>query len=148
MDERTTIADLHRRGMGVRGIAAELGRAPSTVSRELRGNADQLGRYLPLTAQRKAEARLPRRRRRRVGTDQVLGELVCELLGMKWSPEQVSHELGVRFRDQPSRHLCTESIYQAIYDPDTALTGRRSTRCAATADGVVAARTVCNGVDG
>lgn len=71
VDERTTIADLYRRGMGVRAIAAVLGRAPSTVSRELRGNADESGRYLPHTAQRKAEARLPRPRQRRVATDQV-----------------------------------------------------------------------------
>src|SRR4029077_15286420 len=34
--ERTTIADLHRAGVSVRGIAQELGRAASTVSRELR----------------------------------------------------------------------------------------------------------------
>ena len=121
VDERTTIADLYRRGMGVRAIAAVLGRAPSTVSRELRGNADESGRYLPHTAQRKAEARLPRPRQRRVATDQVLGEAVCDLLGRKWSPEQVAHELRVRF-PQPSRQLCPESIYQAIYDPDTALT--------------------------
>jgi hypothetical protein len=40
----------------------------------------------------------------------------------RWSPEQVAHELTVRFGDQ-QRRLCPESIYQAIYDPDTALTG-------------------------
>jgi transposase, IS30 family len=34
--ERTTIADLHRAGVGVCAIAEELGRAASTVSRELR----------------------------------------------------------------------------------------------------------------
>ncbi len=122
VDERTTIADLSGRGMGVRAIAAVLGRAPSTVSRELRSNADESGRYLPHTAQRKAEARLPRPRRRRVATDQVLGKAVCGLLSRKWSPGQVSHELRVRFGDQSSRHLCAESIYLAIYDPDTALT--------------------------
>ena len=50
--ERTVIADLHRAGVGVCGIAEELGRAPSTVSRELRRNTDGPGRYLPATAQR------------------------------------------------------------------------------------------------
>jgi IS30 family transposase len=43
-------------------------------------------------------------------------------LGKRWSPEQVAHELPVRFPDQSERHLCTESIYQAIYDPRTELT--------------------------
>lgn len=46
------IADLQRAGLGVRSIAEELGRAPSTVSRELRRNIDGSGRYLPATAQR------------------------------------------------------------------------------------------------
>jgi len=65
---------------------------------------------------------MPRPRPRRVDKDAVFGAAVCELLGRRWSPEQVSHELTVRFADQPQRRLCPESIYQAIYDPDTALT--------------------------
>jgi len=44
--ERTTIADLRRAGVSVRGIGEQLGRAASTVSRELRRNADDQGRYL------------------------------------------------------------------------------------------------------
>ena len=39
-DERVAIADLHRRGLGVRAIAAEVGRSPATISRELRRNLD------------------------------------------------------------------------------------------------------------
>lgn len=42
--------------------------------------------------------------------------VVVELLGKRWSPEQVAHELPTRFPDQPARHLCPESIYQGIYD--------------------------------
>ena len=121
IDERSTIADLHHRGAGVRAIAAELGRAPSTVSRELRANTDELGRYLPFAAQRAADARRPRPRPRRVATDSMLGKTVCDLLGLKWSPEQIAHELRSQFAE-PSRRLCPESIYQAIYDPNTVLT--------------------------
>ena len=57
LTERTTIADLHRAGVGVRGIAEELGRAASTVSRELHRNTDDHGRYLPATAQRLSSQR-------------------------------------------------------------------------------------------
>jgi transposase, IS30 family len=120
--DRVVIADLRRDGLGVREIASEVGRAPSTVSRELRRNLDEAGRYGPHAAQRKSESRMPRPRPRRVDNDAVFGAAVCELLGRRWSPEQVSHELTVRFADQPQRRLCPESIYQAIYDPDTALT--------------------------
>nr|WP_163760922.1 IS30 family transposase [Mycobacterium botniense] len=119
--ERTMIADLHRAGVGVCAIAEELGRAASTVSRELRRNADQ-GRYLPATAERLTVERQSRPRTRRVARDEQLCAVVTELLGKRWSPEQVAHELPVRFPDQPERHLCTESIYQAIYDPRTDLT--------------------------
>jgi transposase, IS30 family len=123
LTERTTIADLHRAGVSVRGIAEELGRAASTVSRELRRNVDDRGRYLPATAQRLAVERQSRPwRTRRLTRDEPLRGVVAELLGKRWSPEQVAHELPVRFPDQPERHLCTESIYQAIYDPRTDLT--------------------------
>ncbi len=123
LTERTTIADLHRAGVSVRSIAEELGRAASTVSRELRRNVDDQGRYVPATAQRLTEERQSRlSRTRRLTRDEQLCRVVAELLGKRWSPEQVAHELPVRFPDQPERHLCTESIYQAIYDPRTDLT--------------------------
>ena len=61
-DERTVIADLLRGGGTIRVIAAELGRDPATIGREVRRNLDELGRYLPHTAQRVARARLERPR--------------------------------------------------------------------------------------
>ena len=121
--ERTMIADLHRAGVSVSGIAQELGRAASTVSRELRRNADDQGRYLPTTAQRLCVERQSRSSRtRRLARDEQLCGVVAELLGKRWSPEQIAHELPMRFPDQTERHLCTETIYQAIYDPRIALT--------------------------
>lgn len=123
LTERTTIADLHRAGVGVRGIAEELGRAPSTVSRELRRNTDDRGRYLPATAQRLSSERRSRTSRtRRLVRDEQLHGVVSKLLGKRWSPEQVAHELRLNFPGQPERHLCTESIYQAIYDARTDVT--------------------------
>lgn len=118
LDERMAIADLHREKKGVREIAAEIGRSPATISRELRRNADPGGRYQPHAAARRAQERFPRPRKRRLLLDEELRTAVEELLGKRWSPEQVAHELRVRFPDQPERQLCTESIYQAIYDPD------------------------------
>jgi transposase, IS30 family len=121
--ERTMIATLHRAGVSVRGIAEQLGRAASTVSRELRRNADDQGCYLPATAERLTVKRQSRpSRTRRLARDEQLCGVVAELLGKRWSPEQIAYELPVRFPDQPDRHLCSESIYQAIYDPRIALT--------------------------
>ena len=122
LDERIVIADLRREKRTVREIAREFGRSPATVSRELRRNVDDDGRYLPRSADRAATERIARPRARRVMVDTELRAVVVDLLGKRWSPEQVSHELRERFGDQPARRLCTESIYQAIYDPDAPVT--------------------------
>jgi len=122
VDERTAIADLLRAGGTIRAIAAELGRSPSTISREVRRNVDERGRYLPHTAQRVSGARLARPRQRRLSGDTELCDAVAQLLTKRWSPEQVANELRRRFPDQPERQLCTESVYQAIYDTTTPLT--------------------------
>ena len=120
--ERIRIADLLAAGMTVRGIAAELGRAPSTISREIRRNSDPDGRYRPHHAEHAARLRACKPRKRRVAVDAVLADALRRLLAKRWSPEQVAHELRVLFVDQPLRWLCKESIYQAIYDPAVALT--------------------------
>ncbi len=114
--ERVVIADLLGGGRSIRVIAGELGRSPSTVSREIRRNSSS-GRYRPHQAEQAARARAGRNRQRWIKEDAVLREAVVELLQKRWSPEQVAHELEVRFAGQPRRCLCTESIYQAIYDP-------------------------------
>ena len=94
--ERTTIADLRRERHTVRQIAAEIGRSPATVSREVRRNADRSGGYLPGTAERLATERALRPRPRRLLADVELRAVVTELLGKRWSPEQVAHELARR----------------------------------------------------
>jgi IS30 family transposase len=116
--ERTLIADLHRQGQAARSIANTLNRSPATISRELRRNADPSGRYLPQTAERLAAQRTERPRSRRLVSDTECREVVNGLLQRRWSPEQVAHELSQRYADQPFRQLCTETIYQAIYDPE------------------------------
>ena len=115
--DRVVIADLLAAGGAVRSIARELGRAASTVSREVRRNVDADGRYRPHHAERACRDRARRPRERRVACDAVLADAVGGLLGRRWSPEQVAHELRVRFAGQRERCLCTESIYQAVYDP-------------------------------
>jgi IS30 family transposase len=119
-DERIEIADLRAAGLGVRQIAERLGRAPSTISRELRRNATA-GGYRPFEAHRRATARRARHHRRRVESNLELRHLVAELLAQRWSPEQISRQLQVRFPGEPAMRLCHESIYQAVYQPGSPL---------------------------
>jgi IS30 family transposase len=65
-EERIGIADLRRAGLTIRQIAAELDRAASTVSRELRRNSRRDGQYRPFEAHRWAVQRRARRHQRRV----------------------------------------------------------------------------------
>ena len=100
------------------------------------------GRYRPHHAEHAARCRACKPRRRRIAGDEVLTEVVQRLLSKRWSPEQVAHELRVLFADQPSRWLCKETIYQAIYDTAVALTDRFGV---AAADGGCRG---CSAVDG
>ena len=77
-DDRVGIADLRAAGFAVRAVAAQLGRSPSTVSRELRRNRDPgSGQYRPFSAQRLAARRRARPGRGKLIRDQVLREFVA-----------------------------------------------------------------------
>ena len=120
-DERIEIADLRHAGWSIRQIADRLGRAPSTISRELRRNTTGSRGYRPFEAHRHATARRARRHRRRIETNLELRQLIHELLLQRWSPQQISRQLRLRFPDESAMWLCHESIYQAVYQPGSAL---------------------------
>lgn len=113
--ERERIQDLRRAGVSMRQIAAEMGRAPSTISRELHRNTVSTRGYMPHTAHR-----LSVRRRRRVRQPKLLthGALLLYVqlkLKKKWSPQQISRRLVKDFPTNPEMRVSTETIYQAIY---------------------------------
>ncbi|WP_431188808.1 helix-turn-helix domain-containing protein [Nocardioides sp.] len=81
--------------MSIRKIAETLGRAPSTISRELRRNTVGQRGYRPFDAHRKATARRARHHRRRIESNAELRELIGELLRQRWSPQQISRELEI-----------------------------------------------------
>lgn len=119
-DERIHIADRLREKATIRQIAAELGRSPSTVSREIRRNRTVLhdyGRwyYRPHAAQGRADARRPRPKRRKISETPELRRAVQEMLDEKWSPEQICHALRRQFPERPEMHVVHETIYQALY---------------------------------
>ena len=105
-DERIEIADLRHAGLSIRQIACRLGRAPSTISRELRRNATTTGVYRPFDAHRHATARRARHHWRRLEAIPALGLMVAELLSQRWSPQQISRHLRRSFPEQPGMWLC------------------------------------------
>ena len=113
--QREEIALGRARGQSVRLIAAILGRSPSTVSRELRRNADRLGGYRATTAHALAYARASRPKPAKLVTNLVLRGKVEADLAKKYSPEQIAGRLKVDFPDQPEMQVSTETIYQSLY---------------------------------
>ena len=94
-EERSVLAALRTVGLNQAEIARELGRHPSTVSRELKRNAAPYdGWYRAGRAHQRAHARRYRSRRNsQFGRAQW--KRVEELLKEKWSPEQVSGHLAL-----------------------------------------------------
>ena len=115
-DDRILIADRRREGVSIRDIARELGRSPSTVSRELDRNAHPgTGDYRPHAAQRRCEERRPRPKTGKIGSSPELREFIQDRLELRWSPEQISKTLRKDFPDRPEMHVVHETIYQALY---------------------------------
>jgi transposase, IS30 family len=115
--ERQRIATLRAHGVGVREIACRIGRAASTVSRELRRNLLRHDRdvYDADLAHARARQRARRMRRTRLIRDVELRQLVQSKLELEWSPEQIAAHLRSAYPDRRDWHLCHETIYQGLY---------------------------------
>src|SRR5947207_1984947 len=115
-EERYEIARLREAGLGVREVAARLGRSPSTISRELARNAGpRAGQYQPERADRLAWERQRRPKPSKLARDPALRAEVQRLLSRRYSPEQVSGRLKVEHPDDPAMRVSHETIYQCIY---------------------------------
>ena len=113
--QREEIALGRARGDSIRAIAAVIGRSPSTVSRELRRNADGLGRYRATSAHARAYHRASRPKPAKLLSNLRLRGMVEADLAKKYSPEQIAGRLKVDFPDQPEMQVSTETIYQSLY---------------------------------
>ncbi|WP_432147158.1 IS30 family transposase [Streptomyces sp. bgisy084] len=114
--DRIHIADRLREKATVRAIAAELGRSPSTISREIRRNRHPgSGRYRPHAAQARADARRPRPKTGKIVQNPQLRDFIQDHLDLRWSPEQICQALRAQFPRRPEMHVVHETVYQALY---------------------------------
>jgi transposase, IS30 family len=113
--EREEIALGLAAGDPLRVIAARIGRAPSTVCREVARNRDSRGRYRSRAAQATAEARARRPKTAKLAADPVLRAQVQHWLERKWSPRQIARRLAAEFPDRPEMRVSPETIYQSLY---------------------------------
>src|ERR671939_795257 len=114
LEERERLAALEAEGLSLRAIARALGRAASTVSRELRRNALPKGGYPPVHAE---GCYLERRQRQAtLERDAKLGRFVRERLLEGWTPEQIAGWLK-RGEERGLRTVATETIYAFVHRP-------------------------------
>ena len=136
-DEREQIMIGTSRGESIRSIARHLGRAPSTIMREVanngaargltgryralhrfganRGGWDATSGYSARIAQRRSEERARRRKTGKLARCPVLRDRVQALLDNKHSPEQIAGELAKIYPDRPEMQVSHETIYKSLY---------------------------------
>jgi IS30 family transposase len=130
-DDRIEIADGLAAGEPVKSIAARIGKSYQSVYREIARNRKPDGRYQPWYAHGQAHLRRRRPKPRRFTADGLLREAVAGKLAARWSPDQICRWLRRRWPRRAAWHVCTETIYEAVYrglvvtaDRQTLRTGR------------------------
>jgi len=103
-DERYQIQHLHRGGFSAREISAELKRAATTISRELRRNPGDAAKYHARSAQQQSvKRRHAASTQARIGPEQWAA-VEARLTAEQWSPVQIASEASISH----------ERIYQHI----------------------------------
>jgi IS30 family transposase len=114
--EREELSRLFVAGHTARAAARALGRAPSTVSRELARHYRSRVTYRAVRAHTRASrwAHVPRKPRK-LAIQPALRQAVFTLLAQRWSPEQIARALPQRYPQTPAMRISHEAIYTYLY---------------------------------
>lgn len=112
--EREEISRGLAEGASVRGVARQLRRAASTVSREVRRHGGRSA-YRAEYADGRAWARTRRPQPCRLATHPALRRAVAGKLARQWSPQQISGWLRRAFPGDPDMQVSHETIYRSLF---------------------------------
>jgi IS30 family transposase len=101
-------------GDSIRAIATALGRAPSTVSRELQRNGGRQC-YRASQADQAAWDRTRRPQTCKLAANRALAHLVASKLQLQWSPRQIAGWLKRSYPDDESFQVSHETIYRTLF---------------------------------
>jgi transposase, IS30 family len=101
-------------GDSLRAIARRLGRAPSTVSREVNAGGGRR-HYRAVRADRAAHRRARRPKQAKLAMSPRLRAEVEDKLGLLWSPQQISKWLRWAYPNDPEMRVSHETIYLSLY---------------------------------
>ncbi|MET8317483.1 IS30 family transposase [Rhodococcus erythropolis] len=105
-----------------RTIADKLGRASSTVSREIARHGGR-ERYRAVDADAAAYVRARRPQASILSTRSFLREIVTGKLSEQWSPQQISAWLRREYPSDPQMWVSHETIYRCLYIPSRQVFG-------------------------
>ena len=114
LSEREEISRGAVAGHSMRSIAESLGRAPSTVSREIRRNGGPR-RYRASQAEQAAWGRARRSKRCKLVENRALARVVASKLMLHWSPDQVAGWLKRTYPDDENYQVSHETIYRSLF---------------------------------
>lgn len=112
--EREEISRAMVAGESIRSTAARLGRAPSTISREIKRNGGSDG-YRASLADEATWDRARRPKRCKLSENRALARIVADKLRMLWSPEQIAGWLRHTYPCDESHHVSHETIYRSLF---------------------------------
>jgi IS30 family transposase len=131
LEDRVNIKLWLEQGLAFAEIGRRLGRATSTISREV-GGVSGRGSYAPVAAHRRAQERARRPKATKLQACPRLCERVIADLQRLWSPEQIEGRLDREFPDDPEMHVSHETIYKSLYVQGRGELRRELTRCLRT----------------
>jgi IS30 family transposase len=112
--EREEISRGIAAGRSARGIAAALGRSPSTVTREIDRHGGRSS-YRAAEADERAWQHAKRPQICKLARDRTLCQLVAAKLAADWSPEQIAGWLKVEFPADQTMRVSHETIYLTLF---------------------------------
>lgn len=133
---RLSLADREEISLGLRSgdsftaIAKRLGKAVSTVSREVAGNGGP-DDYRAWRAHQRARDRARRPKTPKLSCPRLAGQVTLWLQEW-WSPQQIAGRLRLDFADDPMMHVSHETIYQALFVQGRGELRRELARCLRT----------------
>ena len=112
--EREEISRAVVAGQSIRSISVSLGRAPSTISREIRRNGGQEC-YRASKADESAWDRAQRPKTCKLAENRQLANIVATKLQLQWSPEQIAGWLKQAYAGNEEHQVSHETIYRTLY---------------------------------
>jgi IS30 family transposase len=112
--EREEISRSVATGQSIRSVATRLGRAPSTISREIMRNGGQQC-YRASLADQAAWDRGRRPKTCRLAGNRTLAHIVAGKLQLLWSPEQIAGWLKRTYPDDETFQVSHETIYRSLF---------------------------------